>query len=164
MVRLSRLADYGIVLLSYFVRDGESAMHTARGLAAESKLPLPTVSKVLKALGRAGLLVSHRGVKGGYVLARPPTAISVLEILRAIEGPIALTECSASSSQLCDLEVGCPVRSNWQTINGVVLGALEGLTLASMTLPGNQEMSQPAAGSAARPGAGLLRVLDGRSP
>ena len=146
MIRLSKLADYGIVLLSYFVRDTH-AVRTARDLASASRLPLPTVSKILKALSRGGLLVSHRGVKGGYSLARPADDISVVEVIRAIDGPIALTECSHTAPGLCDLEIACPVRSNWQKINDVVVRALADLSLVDMTLPAppapSQQQSEP---------------------
>jgi len=135
MIRLTKLSDYGIVLLTYFARDGEGALLTARDLADESALPLPTVSKILKALARAELLVSHRGVKGGYSLARLPEKISVADIIGAIDGPIAVTECSTADTRLCDIERCCPVRTNWQRINAAVSRALGELTLAEMTEP-----------------------------
>ena len=100
MIRLSKLTDYGLVLMSYVARSG-GGLHTARGLAAESGLPLPTVSKVLKTLLQSGFLVSHRGINGGYNLARGAQEISVAEIIAALEGPIALTECSTDISGLC---------------------------------------------------------------
>ncbi|HVH88183.1 MAG TPA: Rrf2 family transcriptional regulator, partial [Terriglobales bacterium] len=93
MIRLQKLTDYGLVLMTCVARHHEQSLHTARDLAVESHLPLPTVSKLLKQLLQGGLLVSHRGIKGGYSLARPPQAISIAEIVAALEGPIALTEC-----------------------------------------------------------------------
>ena len=134
MIRLSKLADYGIVLLTYFAREDKS-VYTARELADVSRLPLPTVSKITKALCRGGLLVSHRGVKGGYSLSRPATEISVVDIIAAIEGPIAMTECSFTAPGLCEFEAACPVRGNWQRINQVVVHALSGLTLKDMKQP-----------------------------
>ncbi len=141
MIRIAKLTDYGILLLTRFAQDPELPIHNARDLAAEAHLPLPTVSKILKALGRGGLLASHRGVSGGYSLARRPEEISVAEIIRALEGPIGLTECSPDAHGLCYLEPICPVQSNWQRITHAVLEALELLTLADMTRP----LSQPAA-------------------
>ncbi|MEW6296604.1 MAG: SUF system Fe-S cluster assembly regulator [Thermodesulfobacteriota bacterium] len=134
MIRISKLTDYGIMLLTYIARDPLHA-RTARDLAVAAHLPLPTVSKVLKTLAREGLLVAHRGVKGGFSLARPPEQISVADIISALEGPIALTECSMHAPRLCQLEQQCPVGSNWQRINQAVLGALANLTLAAMTRP-----------------------------
>ena len=95
MFRISKLADYGVSLLAALAADRGGEPHTARGMAGRVGLPLPTVSKILKALSRQGLLVSHRGVRGGYVLARPPEEITVAEIIRALEGPIGMTECAA---------------------------------------------------------------------
>jgi len=135
MIRIRKLTDYGIVLLTYFVGDGEPSVRTARELSGVAHLPHATVSKILKALARSSLLISHRGIAGGYSLARAPAEISVAEIIAALEGPLALTECSASAPDLCDLEPVCPVRSNWRKINDVVRGALAQLSLADMSRP-----------------------------
>ncbi|MCI0339941.1 MAG: SUF system Fe-S cluster assembly regulator [Planctomycetales bacterium] len=135
MLRISKITDYGIVLLTYFARDREHALHTARDLAVAAHVPLPTVGKILKGLSRGGLLVSHRGVKGGYSLSRKPEEISVAEIIRVLEGPVGMTECSADAPGLCDLEPLCPIRSNWTKINQAVLRALGDLRLSDMTRP-----------------------------
>lgn len=110
-------------------------LRTARGLAAESRLPLSTVSKLLKQLLQSGLLISHRGIKGGYILAKEPQDISVIEIIAAIEGPMALTECSADVSGLCNLESFCPIKSNQQIINQAVRGVLDKITLSELVRP-----------------------------
>jgi FeS assembly SUF system regulator len=135
MIRITRMTDYGIVLLTYFARSPEGTIQTARDLAHEAQLPLPTVNKVLKTLTRHGLLVSHRGMKGGYRLARVPEAISVAEIIGATEGPVAMTECTVEGTGGCDHESACPVSDNWQRINHAIQGALQGITLAEMTRP-----------------------------
>ena len=136
MIRMTRMTDYGIVLLTHCARQKDRPIHTARDLAAESHLPLPTVGKILKALARAGLLASHRGVNGGYALARRPESISVAEIITALEGPVAITECSGEvHDDRCELERMCPVRSNWQRINDVVWEALSRISLAELTRP-----------------------------
>jgi FeS assembly SUF system regulator len=134
MLRVTKLADYGIVILTYFAAHGGST-HTARDIAAIVRLPLPVVSKILKALARDGLLVSQRGIKGGYGLARRPEEITVAHIIRALEGPIAVTECTDRVKGDCELEVGCPVRTNWHRINQAIYQALERITLAEMTQP-----------------------------
>ena len=141
MMRISRLSDYGIVLMTQLASRPDGAPHNAREVAAEAGLPLPVVSKILKALARQGLLVSHRGAKGGYSLARLPGEITMAEIIAALEGPIAITECIEVSSD-CSHEQLCPVRSNWHRINAAVRGALEGITLAEMTaaLPAPQRL------------------------
>lgn len=134
MIRLSKLADYAIVLLTYFVGDAKATL-TARELAAQSRLPLPTVSKITKGLCRGGLLMSQRGAGGGYSLARPAHEVSVVEIIAAVEGPIAITACSSAAPGLCEFEQVCPVRSNWQRLNGVVVGALQKVSLSDMQRP-----------------------------
>ncbi|HLI64069.1 MAG TPA: SUF system Fe-S cluster assembly regulator [Terriglobales bacterium] len=135
MIRLAKLTDYGLVLMTLMARDRSPAVHTARDLAAGSRLPLPTVSKLLKQLLQSGLLVSHRGIKGGYSLARGPGEIPVAEIIASIEGPIALTECSTDISGLCDLEECCPIKRNQRLISQVVRGALEKVTLSDLIQP-----------------------------
>src|SRR5271165_5017191 len=115
--------------MTIIARDHASSTHTARDLAAQSRLPLPTVSKVLKLLLQSGMLVSHRGIKGGYSLAKEPAEISLAEIITAIEGPIALTECSTDVVGMCDLERSCPIKRNQRVISQVVRGALEKVTL-----------------------------------
>ena len=135
MFRLQKLADYAIVLLTHLAnREGDGGA-TARGLAEQAHLPLPTVGKVLKALCRAGLLLSQRGHKGGYRLARAAGDISMLEVIAAIEGPVALTECASGHVGVCDLESCCPVRDHWQIIGSAVNDTLGGLSLADMCAP-----------------------------
>jgi len=133
MIRITKQTDYGIVLLTHLAANPER-QYNAPDLAAEAHLPLPMVSKILKLLAREGLLVSHRGVKGGYSLARQPEAINMAEIIAALEGPIALTECIRVEGD-CFHEPLCPVRSNWRRINQAVRTALEGITLAEMAHP-----------------------------
>lgn len=135
MVKLGKLTDYGLVLMTCIARRESSPQRTARDLALESKLPLSTVSKLLKELLQSGLLVSHRGTKGGYMLAKEPHQISLVEIIAAIEGPMALTECSADVSGLCNLELSCPIKSNQRIINQAVLGVLEKITLSDLVQP-----------------------------
>jgi FeS assembly SUF system regulator len=135
MVRLGKLTDYGLVLMTCIARSEAPALRTARDLAQESRLPISTVSKLLKELLQRGLLVSHRGIKGGYILARDPQQISVLEIIAAIEGPMALTECSTDITGLCNLESGCPIKSNQQIINQAIRGVLEKVTLSDLAHP-----------------------------
>jgi FeS assembly SUF system regulator len=135
MIRLSKLTDYGLVLMSDIARNQNVPLRTARDLAEESRLPLSTVSKLLKELLHSGLLVSHRGVKGGYILARDPHWISVLDVIAAIEGPLALTECSTDISGLCDLESWCPIKNNQRIISQAVRGVLQKITLFNLIQP-----------------------------
>ena len=132
MLRLSKLADYGIVIMTVVARD-PGRQHSAAEVAVQSRVPQPMASKVLKVLARAGLLASSRGVKGGYTLARPAEAISVADVVAALDGPIALTACIVDGPGECDLESLCPARANWQRINDAVRTALDGISIDEMT-------------------------------
>lgn len=133
---MSRLADYGSMLTTFMARRPLETVHTTADLATGTRLPAPTVSKILKLLGKAGLLVSQRGVKGGYSLAREPRTITLAEIIQALEGgPVALTECATGAHDSCDLETECLVRHQWQYINQAVYAALGNITLEEMAYP-----------------------------
>jgi len=133
MLRLSKLTDYATVILSFMARDKEHA-HTATEIAETTGIALPTVSKILKLLVKAKVLMSTRGAKGGYALARNPEKISVATVISALEGPIALTECSISR-QGCEQASGCDIRGNWSLINQTIHDALESVTLADLIKP-----------------------------
>jgi FeS assembly SUF system regulator len=135
MVKLGKLTDYGLVLMTCIARGNGLPLRTARDLAVESRLPLSTVSKLLKELLQSGLLGSHRGVKGGYVLARDPHEITLIQIIAAIEGPMALTECSTEVTGLCNIESFCPIKNNQRIINQAVRGVLEKITLSDLVQP-----------------------------
>src|SRR5262245_10672368 len=130
MIRLGRLTDYGIVLMAHLAGAGQGP-HAARDIAAATQLPLPAVSKLLKWLAREGLLVSSRGIKGGYQLARPAEQITVPEMIAALEGPIALTDCNLHEGA-CSQEPRCHVRTPWQRINRAVHEALSRIRLADL--------------------------------
>jgi FeS assembly SUF system regulator len=134
MIRVTKLADYGIDLLTHVASGPKGSVRTARDLAAQSRIPLPTVSKILKSLAKRGLLASHRGVSGGYALARPAEAISVADVVTALDGPIAVTECLEQDSA-CGHEGVCGIRTNWQRVNDVIREALAGLSIAEMARP-----------------------------
>ena len=134
MLRISKLTDYGIVLLARFAAAPRDSQLSARGMAESTSLPLPAVSKMLKELASAGLLESLRGAKGGYRLARTPEAITVAEIVHALEGPIALMECTAGPGH-CEVEARCTVSEPWHRINRAVHDALSRVTLADLARP-----------------------------
>lgn len=133
MLRMSKLTDYGTVVMTYLARE-EDELHAVSEIAARTRVSAPTVSKILKRLVRQGLVVSHRGAKGGYSLARIPAAISMVEIIDALEGPLGLTECG-SMPGLCVQESLCSIRTNWRRINDAVRQALASVTLAEMASP-----------------------------
>ena len=133
MFRLSKLADYGIVIMTNLARRPDRQL-SAADIATEIQIPQPTVSKIMKMLARAGLLTSHRGAKGGYGLSRRGSEITVAEVITAIEGPIALTACIEEGEGACDIERLCPARANWQRINDAIRGALDGINIEEMAL------------------------------
>jgi FeS assembly SUF system regulator len=135
MIRLGKLTDYGLVLMTCMARASGKTLHTTRDLSLESKLPHSTVSKLLKTLLQSGLLISHRGIKGGYSLAREPYTISVAEVIAALEGPIALTECSTDILGLCKFERSCPIKSNQRIISQVLREMLENVMLSDLAQP-----------------------------
>lgn len=128
MLRITKITDYGFILLAHMATQDKDLLHNAKDLAAAIGIPLPTVSKVLKILTQGGILQSHQGSKGGYSLARPSGEISAAEIIEAVEGPVAITDCS--SAEGC--ERNCQVSPSWQRVNGAVIGALKDLSLADM--------------------------------
>ena len=129
MIRMSKLTDYAILILAHLARS--SGTMTAQELASRSRVPVPTVSKLAKELSRAGLVVSHRGRNGGYGLARSAERISVAEIVEALEGPIALTEC-ARPEGACDIGDTCLARESWDPVSRAIESALRGLPLSSI--------------------------------
>ena len=134
MLRMTKQADYAIVLLTHMAVSPERQLNASEA-AEETELPQPIVSKILKLLAKRELLISHRGAKGGYRLARTAERISVAEVIEAVEGPIAITECVDDTPGECTQEPICPVRSNWQRINEAVRQALAEITVDEMTHP-----------------------------
>lgn len=133
-MRMSRLADYAIVLLTHMTAD-RGRLYTAVDLSGETGLPAPTVSKVLALLARRDVVTSIRGVKGGYGLVRDPREVRVAEIIEAIDGPIALTDCQTAAGAPCEVERLCPSRRGVHHVAAAILGALNGMSLADISLP-----------------------------
>ena len=131
MIRLSRQTDYGIVLLCHLASTDVERLN-ATELAQATLLPGPMVAKILKQLVHGGLLESHRGVRGGYSLAKPPAEVTVAKIIAALDGPIAITDCVEESTDECSYEATCRVRGNWLRINEAVREALDAITLEEM--------------------------------
>lgn len=134
MFRIGKLTDYATMVLTLLARRPESVLSAAE-LATQARLEAPTVSKLLKSLAQGGLVRATRGARGGYRLAKPATRISVADIIRAMEGPIGVTEC-ASHRGSCDHESHCGVSGNWRRISEVVEASLSGISLADMSAGG----------------------------
>ena len=130
VLRISKLTDYGTVVLAHLA-SAPQAVCSAADVAAATGIGLPTVSKLLKSLGRAELVTSTRGASGGYQLARDPANISAADVIDALEGPVSITECSASDSH-CDYEDVCSVGGAWQRINIAIRRALDEVSLLDL--------------------------------
>ena len=131
MLRITKEADYGIMLLAHFAAHPRGVIHTARETAKSIGLPLPMVSKILRSLARGNVLASHRGASGGYSLVRSPAELSVAEVIRSIEGPISLVQCG-SEPGLCEQEQDCPTRVSWTRISQEVEKALERVPISEL--------------------------------
>jgi FeS assembly SUF system regulator len=133
MIILSKLADYGVIVATHLAAYPERQV-TAGAVAAATQLPRATVAKLLKALAHAGLVTATRGAAGGYRLARAATAISVAEVVAAIDGDIGLTQCSVHVDE-CVRTTYCPTRPHWAAINRAVGQALAAVSLDAMITP-----------------------------
>ena len=131
-MRLSSMADYAVVTMSAAARHCGGARVSAAQLALETGLPAPTVQKLVSRLTAAGLLRSIRGAGGGLQLARPAAAISLADIVEAVEGPIALTACVEQGRHDCALERSCSVRPHWTVVNEALRGALAQVPLSRL--------------------------------
>ncbi len=132
-MRLSSLADYAVVMMAACSRHCGQAQINAGQLAEETGIPLPTVQKLVSKLSHAGLLRSVRGAGGGFKLARPAAAVSLADIIEAIEGPIAMTACVETGRHDCGLEGSCKVQPHWPVVNDAVRGALANINLTSLS-------------------------------
>lgn len=129
------MADYAVVTMSAAARHCGGARVSAQQLADETGLPVPTVQKLVSKLSAAGLLKSSRGAGGGLKLARPAAAITLADIVEAVEGPIALVQCSESGRHDCTLESACSVRPHWPVVDAALRGALAGVPLTRLAQP-----------------------------
>lgn len=138
MFKISKMTDYGVVIMSELART-EGRVLTAPDLSLFTGLKVPTAAKLLRILTKGGLLSSIRGAHGGYVLTKKPSEISIAEIVRVLEGPVAVTSCVDDSHEDCSVENCCPMRGGWDKINRAINAAMEEVTLADMC----QESAKP---------------------
>jgi FeS assembly SUF system regulator len=134
MLKLSKLTDYAVVVLIRLAADEQhgGAVQTSPCIASATGVPEPTVAKVLKSLSSAGLVVSQRGARGGYRLAKPVASVTIADVIAAIDGPIALTACVEAASSPCEVRGLCAVRGRWDLVNDAIEQALSNITLADM--------------------------------
>lgn len=132
MLRITRLTDYGFILLAKMCED-ESSLQNAKDMSEELDIPLPTVSKVLKLLVQGNLLESQQGSQGGYHLSKPAKEISAAEIIEVLEGPVSMTACCVTDG--CDRN--CAVSNSWQKVNAVIVNELKSVSLVDMVADGD---------------------------
>lgn len=130
MLRISKLTDYGTVVLAHLA-ENPAVVCSAADVSTATGIAPPTVSKLLKSLARAELVISTRGANGGYQLIRDPRDVSAADVIDALEGPVSITECSASDSH-CDFEQVCSVGSAWKRINLAIRQALQEVSLSDL--------------------------------
>jgi FeS assembly SUF system regulator len=136
MLRIGKLTDYAAILMAHAARTPERRI-SAQQIGQELGLPVPTVAKLLKQLTQAGLMASTRGAGGGYQLVRDPAGISMAEVIEAIEGPLAMTECVLADER-CERSADCATRANWRLISQAVRVALQAVSLADMAASGSR--------------------------
>ena len=136
MLRLNRMTDYAILVLGVLHGRPDVLLSSAQ-IAQHAQLTQATASKIIKALGSAGLVTTIRGTKGGCQLALPASAISIADVIEAIEGPIALTACVEGAEEPCSVQQGCFMSGSWNHINGAIRSALDGVSLSDLFSPSN---------------------------
>jgi FeS assembly SUF system regulator len=154
MLRLSKLTDYAVVVLTQLA-EGQD-LQTSPAIAAGTGIPEPTVAKVLKMLAATGLVGSARGARGGYRLLKPLARIPVAEVIEAIDGPIALTACVDGSVVECVSRGLCPMQGRWDAVNTAITAALSAISLADMRAP----VEPPCAGARRAHETNLLRIAE----
>jgi len=141
------MIDYGVVIMSQLAHTQREVM-TAPEISGATGLPMPSVSKVLKSLGRSDIVNSHRGVHGGYSLARRPDDITLADIIETLEGPVALTACVDGSDDQCKVETLCPIQGGWEKVNFAIRNALEEVTLSELSTFSEFPLPKPVADDA----------------
>jgi len=144
MLKLTKKADYGLISLRHLAVHGRERAASAKELAEAFRIPVPVLSKVLQKLVREGFLISEQGTNGGYRLARDPSTITALEVIRSIDGPIILTTCFTEHGE-CDLSDQCTVREPLRRVHEGILRLLDSITI--MDLSADEEPPPSARGA-----------------
>ncbi len=131
MIKISKLADYAVVILIIMAESDEEIMSAAK-LSLESRVPEPTVSKILKMLSKGGIIESRRGIHGGYALCMKPADITMEDIILVIDGPVLITACAGGKDVVCSLGAGCKMHGRWNKVNEAIRDALSCVSLHSI--------------------------------
>jgi Rrf2 family protein len=147
MMKLSRVVDYGILISCHLIRESERGkeISTAREIATATAVSLPMVSKILKSLVRNGIVGSARGLKGGYAVTPQTRSLSLGQLIRALDGPVRLTDCSpgAASGADCELQSTCTLSGTIARLNQAIQSSFDNVPLAEIALPGSRTGSRP---------------------
>jgi len=143
MIRLSKLTDYAVTILSYMGQDAGKALWSSNEITKSSGLAMPTVAKIMKLLAKGELITPVRGASGGYRLAKPMAEITIAEIIESMDGPIAITDCAKAAHNRagCSIKNICPMSNGWKKVNSAIIKALASVTLEDMTLVFPEEKS-----------------------
>lgn len=133
MLKLSKKTDYALMAIQYMASTGTDRVVNTKEIAEEYKIPVELLAKVLQKLGKKGLIASQNGPKGGYVLAKPPEAISVLSIIQAIEGHVGITECYHNENSQCVQMAHCNIRNPIRNIQNSIYGLLDSMSIEDMS-------------------------------
>jgi FeS assembly SUF system regulator len=131
LIKLSKLTDYAVVILAEMAK-GQGVLQTAVGLSIKTGLPEPTVAKVLKLMAKGKVIISTRGVNGGYILSQSPKDISMADVIVAVDGPVQLASCVDDADEPCSYATKCTIKGKWNPVNDAMKIALENITLAQM--------------------------------
>jgi len=131
MLRLTKKADYGLMALKYLAEQAASGAQSAKDIAEAYHIPPQLLAKILQTLAKSGLLVSHAGTNGGYSLARPATAITAFEVIRAIDGPLFITSCITIHGT-CDLAGHCTIKEPLRKVNDSIKDLLSGISIGDL--------------------------------
>jgi len=132
MLRLSKKIDYALIAMHYIAFLENDQVVNTKAIAEKYQIPLELLAKILQKLAKKGLVVSHNGPKGGYLLAKDPSEISISEVIQAIEGPIGIAECYHESDNLCSQKAHCNIRTPIGVIQTKIIDLLKGISLDQM--------------------------------
>lgn len=144
MLKLSKKTDYALMAIQYMASKGTDRVVNTKEIAEEYKIPVELLAKVLQKLGKKGLIASQNGPKGGYVLAKPPEAISVLSIIQAIEGHVGITECYHNEDSHCVQMAHCNIRNPIRNIQNSIYGLLDSMSIEDMSSFNTTTIEPPA--------------------
>jgi Rrf2 family protein len=133
MMEISREADYAVRAVLELAASDDGARMSSAEIAERQEIPAPFLTKILTRLASAGIVSTHRGVNGGVVLARPPTDISLLEVVEAIEGPIALNRCQRHPD-LCPRECDCAIHPAWGLLRGQLRNSMDEVKFSTLAI------------------------------